>query len=61
MRAVIVVLQVLIVLVVVALALPGILAIVPAARDGSTALAIAVGIGVILFVLLRLVWPTRRT
>ena len=61
MRAVIVIVQVLIVLVVIAVALPGILAMVPAARDGSTALAIAVGIGVVLFVLLRLVWPARRT
>ena len=61
MRAVIVIVQVLIVLVIIAVALPGILAMVPAARDGSTALSIAVAIGVILFVLLRLVWPPRRT
>ena len=61
MRAVIVVVQVLIVLLVIALALPGILVVVPAARDGSTALPIAVGIGIVLFVVLRLVWPARRT
>ena len=61
MRAVIVIVQVLIVLLVIALALPGILVVVPAARDGSTALPIVVGIGIVLFVVLRLVWPARRT
>jgi hypothetical protein len=60
MRIVILVVQVVISVAVVGLVLPGVLAFVPAARDQRVGLSIAGAIAVLMFMILRMIWPRPR-
>ena len=60
MRAAVVVVQILISLVVVAVTMPVVLAIVPAAQDTAVGPGAALGLAVVVFFLLRLGWPQRK-
>jgi hypothetical protein len=60
MRALIVIVQLALAFVAVAVAMPAILISMPAARDGLAGQALAVTIFVLVFVVIRLVWPKRR-
>jgi hypothetical protein len=61
MRIAVVTLQVLISFVLVAVTMPGLLVFVPAARNSALGPGIAVGLLVGVFIVLRLVWPRKRT
>ena len=61
MRALVVVVQVLLSVVVVALTLPLVMVRVPSAQDPVVGPVIAFAIAVVSFVVMRVVWPSRRT
>ena len=61
MKAALVLAQVLISFVVVAVTLPALMVFVPAARDTALGPGLAIGLLVVVFIVLRLAWPRRRT
>jgi hypothetical protein len=60
MRVLVLLIQLAMTFIAVALALPPILVHVPASRDAIVGPALALAIGVIVFALLRFIWPGRR-
>jgi len=61
MRAAIVVLQILISFVLVAVTMPALMIFVPAAQDSALGPGLAFGLLVGVFIILRVLWPRRRT
>src|SRR6185436_13163973 len=61
MKAALVLAQVLISFVIVAVTLPALMVFIPAAQDTALGPGLAVGLFVLVFIVLRLVWPRRRT
>jgi len=60
MRMAVLVLQLLTTFVVTALVMPALLFTIPAARNDRVGLALMSGTAILVFVVLRLVWPRRR-
>jgi hypothetical protein len=60
MKAALLLAQVLITFVIVSVTMPAVLTYVPRARDTALGPGLAVGLLVVVFIILRLVWPRRR-
>jgi hypothetical protein len=61
MKAALLIGQILISIVIVAVTMPALVALIPAAQDTALGPGLAIGLLVTVFVILRLVWPRRRT